>query len=151
MKPAQTVRQQAETEGDRLWAREPARCCERRKVAPLTAVLAGLDAWVTAIRRDQTAARADAQVVEWDDRFGLVKINPLAAWTKTQVWDYISEHRVPYNPLHDGGYPSIGCHPCTSRVADGEDERSGRWRGQDKTECGLHVAIAPAVGLEAVR
>jgi phosphoadenosine phosphosulfate reductase len=142
VKPAQTVRQQAETEGDRLWAREPARCCERRKVAPLTSVLSDLDAWVTAIRRDQTSARADARVVEWDSRFGLVKINPLAAWTKAQVWDYIGTHQVPYNALHDQGYPSIGCHPCTSRVAEGEDDRSGRWRGTEKTECGLHAATS---------
>jgi phosphoadenosine phosphosulfate reductase len=150
VRPAQTVRQQAETDGDRLWARAPERCCGLRKVAPLTAVLADLDAWVTAIRRDQTASRASARVIEWDARFNLVKVNPLAAWTKAQVWDYIGEHRVPYNPLHDQGYPSIGCHPCTSRVADGESDRSGRWRGREKTECGLHLQIGGTATREAI-
>lgn len=150
VKPARTVREQAETDGESLWRRNPERCCELRKVQPLTGALRGLDAWVTAIRRDQTPDRAGAGVVEWDARFGLVKINPLAAWTKAQVWDYIGAHRVPYNPLHDQGYPSIGCHPCTSRVAAGEDDRSGRWRGIDKTECGLHVD-RPALAGEATR
>jgi phosphoadenosine phosphosulfate reductase len=151
VKPTQTVRQQAEAHGDRLWAREPSRCCELRKVAPLTAALADLDAWVTAIRRDQTEVRATARVVEWDARFNLVKVNPLAGWTKAEVWDYIGANRVPYNPLHDRGYPSIGCHPCTSHVASGESERSGRWRGLDKTECGLHVGVLPPRESEALR
>jgi phosphoadenylyl-sulfate reductase (thioredoxin) len=151
VKPPQTVRQQADAHGDRLWAREPARCCELRKVAPLTVALADLDAWITAIRRDQTAARATARVVEWDHHFNLVKVNPLAGWTKAEVWDYIGVHRVPYNPLHDQGYPSIGCHPCTSHVASGEPDRSGRWRGLDKTECGLHVEVLPRRESEALR
>lgn len=139
VRPQQSVVEQAHAHGDRLWAREPARCCDLRKVAPLTTVLGELDAWVTAIRRDQTASRASARAVEWDARFNLVKINPLVAWSKAQVWAYIGEHQVPYNALHDQGFPSIGCHPCTSAVKDGESERSGRWRGHGRTECGLHV------------
>jgi phosphoadenosine phosphosulfate reductase len=150
VRPAQSVRQQAEAHGDRLWARAPERCCGLRKVAPLTEALAGLDAWITAIRRDQTAERASARVVEWDSHFNLVKVNPLAAWTKAQVWAYVGEHQVPYNPLHDQGYPSIGCHPCTSRVAEGESDRTGRWRGREKTECGLHVRFEPNASGEAV-
>jgi phosphoadenylyl-sulfate reductase (thioredoxin) len=149
VRPAQTVRQQAEAHGDALWRREPGRCCELRKVVPLAGVLADRDAWVTAIRRDQTAARAGAAAIEWDARFGLVKVNPLVRWTKNQVWDYIGEHRVPYNPLHDRGFPSIGCHPCTSSVAAGESDRAGRWRGQNRTECGLHARTASVESGEA--
>jgi phosphoadenylyl-sulfate reductase (thioredoxin) len=106
---------------------------------PLAATLAGFDAWITAIRRDQTPERANAAVVGWDGRFGLVKINPLARWTFDEVKAYAAAHDVPYNPLHDQGYPSIGCVPCTSQVQPGEDPRSGRWRGTEKTECGLHL------------
>jgi phosphoadenosine phosphosulfate reductase len=139
VRPAQTVEEQAAAHGDLLWRREPSRCCDLRKVSPLTEQLSGFDAWVTAIRRDQTFARAEARAVEWDARFGLVKVNPLVRWTKPQVWTYLREHDVPYNPLHDRGYPSIGCTPCTSAVKTGEDDRAGRWRGTEKTECGLHV------------
>ena len=131
--------EQAVTEGEALWTREPKRCCERRKVWPLEQHLSGYDAWITAIRRDQTAARADARAIEWDSRFRLVKVNPLVRWSKAQVWDYIHDHEVPYNLLHDRGFPSIGCLPCTSAVASGEDDRAGRWRGTGKTECGLHL------------
>ena len=100
--------------------------------------LLGFDAWISAIRRDQTVDRAGAGVVEWDAKFGLVKVNPLAAWTKKDVWSFIMDHDIPYNPLHDQGYPSIGCWPCTRAVLFGEDERAGRWSGFAKTECGLH-------------
>ncbi|MGC4001553.1 MAG: phosphoadenylyl-sulfate reductase [Anaeromyxobacter sp.] len=120
------------------WERDPDACCEARKVRPLRAALTGLDAWVTAIRRDQTPDRAGAQVVEWDERFGLVKVNPLVAWTHDQVWARLRERQVPTNPLHAEGYASIGCAPCTTPVAPGEDPRAGRWRGREKTECGLH-------------
>ncbi len=137
--PAQTIAEQAATHGDALWAREPNRCCNLRKVEPLKRHLAGFDAWVTAIRREQSRDRANATVVEHDARFGLVKVNPLVAWTEKQVWRWVHEHDVPYNPLHDRGYPSIGCTHCTSAVKPGEDPRSGRWRGSEKTECGLHV------------
>ena len=141
IKPAQTVEEQAEREGPALWEREPDRCCDLRKMQPLHAVLAGYDAWITAIRRDQTPERATAPVVGWDGRFGLVKINPLVRWTSAEVRAYVAEHQVPYNPLHDHHYPSIGCTPCTSQVMPGEDPRSGRWRGKEKTECGLHLRI----------
>lgn len=125
---------------DRLWEREPDKCCHARKVVPLKKALATRQAWITGIRRQQSETRKHARVVEWDQAFGLVKINPLAAWTADEMWDYIKTHDVPYNPLYDQGYPSIGCEPCTSPIGAGEDIRSGRWRGRDKTECGLHVA-----------
>jgi len=141
VKPARTVAEQASAEGPALWTREPDRCCDLRKMRPLGATLANYDAWITAIRRDQTPERANAPVVGWDGRFGLVKINPLVRWTSDQVRAYVAEHEVPYNPLHDRNYPSIGCMPCTSPVMPGEDSRSGRWRGQEKTECGLHLRI----------
>lgn len=133
-----SVDEQAALHGERLWERDPAECCRLRKVEPLRETLAGLSAWVTAIRRDQTFARAGAGIVERDRKFGLVKINPLAAWSSRDVWRYVFEHDVPYNPLHDMGYPSVGCAPCTSIVNSGEDPRAGRWRGTAKTECGLH-------------
>jgi phosphoadenylyl-sulfate reductase (thioredoxin) len=125
-----------------LWKSDPDRCCELRKVRPLRAELARLDAWVTAIRRDQTPDRANARVVEWDAKFGLVKVNPLAAWTSRDVWDHARALGVPTNPLHEQGYTSIGCAPCTTPVLAGEDPRAGRWRGRAKTECGLHARPA---------
>ena len=98
----------------------------------------GIDAWASAIRRDQSADRAQAAIVGWDQRFQLVKVNPLANWTKQQVWKLISDCDIPYNPLHDRGYTSIGCQPCTRAVLPGEDDRAGRWSGFAKIECGLH-------------
>jgi len=136
--PANTVEEQAAIEGPELWKSDPDRCCELRKMQPLRQQLSGFDAWITAIRRDQTPERANAPVVGWDGRFGLVKVNPLVRWTSDEVRAYVREHDVPYNPLHDQNYPSIGCVPCTSPVMPGEDPRSGRWRGKEKTECGLH-------------
>jgi thioredoxin-dependent adenylylsulfate APS reductase len=129
---------QAALHGERLWERDPDACCGIRKLAPLRGALEGLDAWITAIRRDQTPDRAKVRVLERDERFGLVKVNPLAAWTHEQVWAYVRAHDVPVSPLHARGYPSIGCIPCTSRVRPGEDLRAGRWRGWEKKECGLH-------------
>jgi len=140
VKPALTVDRQAVTEGPALWARDPDRCCDQRKVQPLREALAGFSSWITAIRRDQTPERAQAQVVEDDPKFGLVKINPLVAWTHDDVWGHIYANDVPFNPLHERGYPSIGCVPCTSQIIPGEDLRAGRWRGAGKRECGLHVA-----------
>jgi phosphoadenylyl-sulfate reductase (thioredoxin) len=142
--PELTVDEQASEHGPDLWTREPDRCCLMRKVKPLEAELGGFDAWITAIRRDQTAARADALAVEWDTRFNLGKVNPLIRWTKKDVWSHLLRHDVPYNPLHDRGFPSIGCLPCTSSVATGEDDRAGRWRGGAKTECGLHAPLVAA-------
>ena len=124
------------------WEQDPDACCAARKVEPLRRTLAGLEAWVTGIRRDQTPDRANAQVVEWDGRFGLVKVNPLVAWKPDDVRAYLRRFDVPTNPLHDRGYLSIGCAPCTTPVRPGEDPRSGRWRGREKTECGLHVRDA---------
>ncbi len=142
VRPAQTIEQQAESHGPALWQREPDRCCDLRKVKPLKQALVGFDAWITAIRRDQTPERANAQIVETDKKFNLVKINPLVAWTHDEVWAHLYAHDVPYNPLHEQGYPSIGCQPCTSAVVPGENLRAGRWRGSAKKECGLHGPAA---------
>lgn len=139
VKPELTIPAQALVHGPRLWERDPDRCCSMRKIAPLRAALVGYDAWITAIRRDQTPERATAQVVEHDRKFGLVKVNPLVTWTHDDVWTHIYTNDVPYNALHDRNYPSIGCQPCTSPVEGAEDPRSGRWRGTAKRECGLHV------------
>jgi phosphoadenosine phosphosulfate reductase len=144
VKPEYTVDEQAARSGAELWLRDPDQCCELRKMQPLRSTLANYDAWITAIRRDQTPERANAPVVSWDGRFGLVKVNPLVRWTFADVQAYVHEHGVPYNPLHDQNYPSIGCMPCTSPVRPGEDPRSGRWRGTEKTECGLHFVKSPA-------
>lgn len=139
VRPQHTVAEQEQIEGRALWSIDPDRCCELRKMVPLRAQLEGFDAWISAIRRDQTPDRADAPVVGWDGKFGLVKINPLVAWTFDDVKAYVKAHHVPYNALHDQGYPSIGCQPCTTPVAPGEDPRAGRWRGREKKECGLHL------------
>jgi len=139
-----TLEAQERRHGPRLWESDPDRCCALRKVEPLRATLGGFDAWVTAIRREQTPDRADARVFEADPRFGLVKVNPLAGWTHEAVWSYVREHSVPVNPLHARGYPSIGCAPCTGPVAAGEPARAGRWRQRAKIECGLHTRPAPS-------
>ena len=128
--------------GGPLYNHRPDQCCHDRKVLPLQKAMAEYDplAWVSAIRRDQTANRATtAEVVQWDAKFNVVKVNPLLNWTKADVWKFITDHDVPYNPLHDQNYPSIGCWPCTRAVVPGEDDRAGRWAGQVKKECGLHV------------
>lgn len=135
-----TPQQQAERFGDELWRRDPDACCNLRKVQPLKAKLAMLGAWITGIRRDQAPTRAKTRKVEWDAKFRLMKFNPLADWTWDDVRSYVRENDVPYNPLHDRGYPSIGCTYCTRAVAPGEDPRAGRWAGTAKTECGLHSA-----------
>jgi len=135
-----TPERQAATYGPALWASDPDRCCELRKVEPLARVLGGFDAWITGIRREQTPTRANAKLIEWDPKFHLVKVNPLAKWTWADVWTYIKVYEVPYNELHDRNYPSIGCTHCTKPVMPGADPRSGRWQGREKTECGLHKA-----------
>ncbi|WP_126428064.1 phosphoadenylyl-sulfate reductase [Brevibacillus marinus] len=136
--PKLTLEEQAERYGDELWKRDPNLCCNLRKVEPLGEILSHYQAWITGIRRDQAPTRANAQKIEWDGKFQLVKFNPLASWTADEVWAYIREHDVPYNPLHDQHYPSIGCAVCTRPVRPGEDPRAGRWAGFAKTECGLH-------------
>ena len=137
--PKQTVAEQDELFGPRLHDRDPDACCNLRKVEPLRRGLAPYTAWASGIRRDETTSRKDIGVVEWDSNRGMVKINPLAAWTQEQVEDYIDRYEVVTNPLLDQGYPSIGCGPCTRKVAPGEDPRSGRWAGSGKDECGLHI------------
>lgn len=135
--------EQERSHGAALWSRNPDVCCNLRKVEPLRRKLKDLSAWITSIRRDQTTVRSTAQRIEWDSKFGLIKINPIVDWTSKQVWRYIHDHDVPYNALHDRDYPSIGCTHCTRAVKPGEDARAGRWPGFNKTECGLHM-IEPA-------
>jgi phosphoadenosine phosphosulfate reductase len=138
IEPELTVAEQAEAHGAELWKRDPDRCCAMRKVAPLEQALEGMDAWITGIRREQSTSRENARKIEIDTRRGVVKVQPLVDWTNRDVWRYIWKNSIPYNPLHDHGFPSIGCVPCTSSVSDGTDERSGRWTGTGKIECGLH-------------
>ncbi len=137
VQPQRSVEQQAEDEGEALWNRSPNRCCALRKVAPLRDALVGLDAWISGLRRDQASTRADTETFSWDARHGLWKVNPLAHWNRDRTMAYLQEHGVPYNPLLDQGYSSVGCAPCTQPSA-GDDERAGRWAGTEKTECGLH-------------
>ena len=139
IKPELSVPEYEAEHGGPLYRIRPDQCCHDRKVLPLRRALVGYDAWLSAIRKDQTADRAAASIVQWDAKFKLVKVNPLLGWTKKDVWAFIVKHAIPYNPLHDQGYPSIGCWPCTQPVKDGEDERAGRWAGMLKKECGLHV------------
>ena len=133
-----SVAEQDAAEGKDLFAREPDRCCFLRKVVPLRNTLAGYDAWVTGVRRVEAPTRANTPLVSYDEKFGLVKINPLAAWSDDDMDRYIAEHNILVNPLVAAGYPSIGCAPCTRRPAPGQDKRAGRWAGLAKTECGLH-------------
>lgn len=137
--PERTVAEQDADHGPRLHDRNPTLCCQLRKVDPINAELAGYEAWVTGIRREDNALRAQAGVVEWDAVHAMVKVNPLAAWTFDDLLDYAGAHQVPINLLLSEGYPSIGCAPCTRRVEPGEDPRAGRWAGLAKTECGLHL------------
>jgi phosphoadenosine phosphosulfate reductase len=133
-----TLEQQKGLYGDELWSRDPDACCGIRKVEPMRSALAAVDLWVSGIRRSDSQTRAGAPKFGWDKRFGLWKLNPLADWSEQEVWSYISKHDVPYNALHDQGYPSIGCTHCTRKPGAGEDARAGRWAGLEKTECGLH-------------
>jgi len=137
--PLLTVAQQDAQHGPELWRRDPGACCAMRKVEPLARALEPYVAWASGIRRDEAETRRDAGVVEWDAKRGMVKVNPIATWTQEQADAYVAEHGVLVNPLAYDGYPSIGCAPCTRRVAPGEDPRSGRWAGSAKTECGLHL------------
>lgn len=146
-----SLHHQAQIWGKGLWEREPARCCDIRKVQPLRKELTRFSAWITAIRRDQTPERAKAQIFEWDAKFSLVKVNPLVAWSSKDVWREVVAREIPYNPLHNQNYPSIGCEPCTSPVMPGEDPRAGRWRQSGRRECGLHSGDetqAPGLSLQ---
>ena len=138
--PENNVAKQDELYGKDLFAREPNECCRMRKVEPLSKALRGYSAWVTGIRRVEAPTRANAPLISWDKAFGLVKINPLAAWSDEEMQDYIDANGVLVNPLVFEGYPSIGCAPCTAKPAEGADPRSGRWAGLSKTECGLHAS-----------
>ncbi len=139
VRPEMSVEEYEAEHGGPLYRLRPDQCCYDRKMEPLRQAVAGYEAWISAIRRDQTPDRAQAGVVQWDAKFKLVKVNPLLAWSRKDVWTFITRHEVPYNPLHDRGYPSIGCWPCTQAVGAGADERAGRWAGTSKKECGLHV------------
>ncbi|HRX87523.1 MAG TPA: phosphoadenylyl-sulfate reductase [Phycisphaerae bacterium] len=136
-----TPEEQARTYGDQLWKRDPDQCCKLRKVDPMHAAMRGVDVWITALRRSQSISRAGIRVVDWDWQYQLIKLCPLAAWERQEVWDYIKKNDVPYNELHEKGYPTVGCTHCTAPVEGvqiGEYSRSGRWKEFNKTECGLH-------------
>lgn len=137
--PSRTVAEQDAELGPRLYGRNPDLCCYLRKVVPLEQALSPYDAWITGVRREETSARSDTKVVEWNERRQMVKVNPIVGWTQDQVDAYIAEHGVLVNPLVYDGYPSIGCATCTARVEPGADPRSGRWTGTGKTECGIHL------------
>ncbi|WP_104166731.1 phosphoadenylyl-sulfate reductase [Cryobacterium sp. N22] len=137
--PERTVAEQDAAHGAELFARDPNLCCALRKVEPLHRVLDGYEVWFTGVRRDEAPTRANTPLIVWDERNGLVKVNPLAAWSFEDILDYAGTHNVPVNPLMAQGYPSIGCAPCTKPVAEGDDPRSGRWASLAKTECGLHL------------
>ncbi len=141
VRPRQTVAQQAVSHGPALWEREPDLCCNLRKTIPLDQALRGYDAWIAGLRRDQSEGRATVPVVAWDKKYQKVKLCPFVTWTEEMIWTYIAAYELPYNPLHDRNYPSIGCYPCTRAIEPGtEDKRAGRWAKRSKTECGLHLA-----------
>lgn len=140
VRPERTVDEQDRLFGKNLFASEPSECCRMRKVEPLRNSLSGYNAWVTGIRRAEAPTRANAPLVSFDEGFGLVKINPIAAWSDDEMQSYIDEHSILVNPLVEEGYPSIGCAPCTRKPEPGSDPRSGRWAGLAKTECGLHAS-----------
>jgi phosphoadenosine phosphosulfate reductase len=138
--PTTTVAEQDAELGPKLHERDPDLCCSLRKVTPLAEALAGYVAWGSGVRRDESPSRAATKLVDWDLRRGMVKVNPIAAWSQDVVDAYLAEHRIPVNPLFEVGYGSIGCEPCTRPVAPGEDPRAGRWAGKNKIECGLHTS-----------
>ncbi|MDR9366626.1 MAG: phosphoadenylyl-sulfate reductase [Balneolaceae bacterium] len=138
--PELSLKKQADRFGDELWKRNPNQCCFYRKVLPLRNYLSDKKAWVTGIRRSQSDTRNQVRIVDWDEENDVIKINPVAHWSGKKIWDEIHRHNLPYNPMHDEGYPSIGCIPCTQPVnaSKESDDRNGRWNGTDKTECGIH-------------
>lgn len=141
IKPDLSLAQQARRHGSLLWETNPHQCCHLRKTLPLQRALASYDAWITGLRRDQSPVRANTPVISWDERFGLVKVCPFAAWTEEMIWTYIEAYELPYNRLHERGYPSIGCYTCTVAAMNGADRRSGRWSNSSKTECGIHFNL----------
>ena len=139
VRPELSVDEQENMHGAALWISNPDRCCNMRKVVPLQSALTGYDAWITGLRRDQSDGRANTPIVAWDERNQRAKISPLATWTEAMVWTYIEAYEIPYNPLHDQDYPTIGCVPCTQAVENSDNLRGGRWAGRGKTECGIHT------------
>ncbi len=153
LEPDLTVQEQADINGPELWERNPDLCCTIRKVLPLRDRLSDLDCWITGLRRQQSDTRAHIDIVEvyvFDEAAGrdIVKLNPMAHWTREAVWKYIQDQKIPYNPLHDQGYRSIGCWPCTKKTANGENERAGRWTGFNKVECGIHTFMPKKVDFQ---
>ncbi|HVV02344.1 MAG TPA: phosphoadenylyl-sulfate reductase [Verrucomicrobiae bacterium] len=151
--PDITVEEQADINGPELWSHNPDLCCTIRKVLPLRDKLSTLNCWITGLRRDQSDTRSGIGILElyaFDQATGrdIVKLNPMANWSRQAVWDYLRGHKIPYNPLHDQGYRSIGCQPCTRRIADGENERAGRWTGFKKVECGIHTFLPKKVDFQ---
>jgi len=134
-----TVAEQHRQEGPNLWETDPDRCCHIRKVEPLLKALEPYDAWISGIRRDQSPSRAATSKLQWSERYDVWKLHPLADWDEKRVWAYIQVNEIPYNPLHDVGFRSIGCIPCTRPISPDEEERAGRWAGSDKLECGIHL------------
>jgi phosphoadenosine phosphosulfate reductase len=153
LRPDLTLEQQAEAQGPALWNRDPDLCCTMRKVVPLQSKLRELDCWITGLRRNQSETRAGIGVIELyaiDQNGGgdIVKLNPMAAWSREAIWNYIRQHKIPYNPLHDQGYRSIGCMTCTRKTGDAENERAGRWTGFKKVECGIHTFMSKKVDFQ---
>lgn len=153
LEPDLTVEEQADVNGPELWTREPDLCCTLRKVMPLRDKLCNLDCWITGLRRQQSDTRAGIGIVEvyvFDEASGreIVKLNPMAGWSRNQVWAHIKQHSIPYNPLHDRGYRSIGCQPCTRQSGGGDNERAGRWTGFNKVECGIHTFMPKKVDFQ---
>ncbi len=153
LRPDLTVEQQNEAQGPELWKSDPDLCCTMRKVYPLRDKLSDLDCWITGLRRQQADSRSGVGILElynFDESAGkdIVKLNPMANWSKEDVWKYIQQHKIPYNVLHDQGYRSIGCAPCTQKTGSGEDERAGRWTGFKKVECGIHTFMSKKVDFQ---
>lgn len=153
LQPDLTLEQQAEAQGPALWNRDPDLCCTMRKVLPLQTKLRELDCWITGLRRSQSESRAGIGIIELyalDQKTGseIVKLNPMAGWSREAIWRYIEQHKIPHNPLHDQGYQSIGCMTCTRKTGDGESERAGRWTGFKKVECGIHTFMSKKVDFQ---
>lgn len=153
VEPEISLDAQEDAQGPELWKRNPDLCCTIRKVLPLQTQLSQLDCWITGLRRQQGQTRVGIGIIEvyvFDEASGrdIVKLNPMANWTRDQVWDYLKTHKIPYNPLHDQGYHSIGCHPCTSKTTEAGGERGGRWTGFNKVECGIHTFLSKKVDFQ---